>query len=41
MCPREVSRLAAGSEIPIQDVDVQEDGVIVRSEVSARGFLPP
>ena len=34
----EVSRLAkAGSEIPIQDVDVQEDGVIVRSEVSVLG----
>ena len=35
---REVSRLAnAGSEIPIQDVDVQEGGVIVRSEVSVFG----
>jgi len=34
----EVSRLAkAGSEIPIQDVDVQEDGVVVRSEVSVLG----
>jgi hypothetical protein len=35
---REVSRLAkAGSEIPIQDVDVQEGGVVVRSEVSVLG----
>jgi hypothetical protein len=34
----EVSRLAkAGSEIPIQDVDVQKDGVVVRSEVSVFG----
>ena len=34
----EVSRLAkAGSEIPIQDVDVQKDGVVVRSEVSVLG----
>jgi hypothetical protein len=39
---REVSRLAkAGSEIPIQDVDVQEDGVIVRSEVSVLGTRFP
>jgi hypothetical protein len=38
----EVSRLAkAGSEIPIQDVDVQEDGVIVRSEVSVLGTRFP
>jgi hypothetical protein len=35
---REVSRLAkAGSEIPVQDVDVHSDGVVVRSEVSALG----
>jgi hypothetical protein len=35
---REVSRLAkAGSEIPIQDVDVQEGGVVVRSQVSVLG----
>jgi hypothetical protein len=35
---REVSRLAkAGSEIPIQDVEVQEGGVVVRSEVSVLG----
>ena len=34
----EVSRLAkAGSEIPIQDVDVQKDGVVVGSEVSVLG----
>ena len=34
----EVSRLArAGSEIPVQDVDVHSDGVVVRSEVSALG----
>jgi LmeA-like phospholipid-binding len=34
----EVSRLAkAGSEIPIQDLDVQQDGVIVRSEISVLG----
>ena len=39
---RRVSRLAkAGSEIPIQDVDVQEDGVIVRSEVSVLGTRFP
>ena len=39
---REISRLAkAGSEIPIQDVDVQEDGVIVRSEVSVLGTRFP
>jgi hypothetical protein len=39
---REVSRLAkAGSEIPIQDVDVQEDGVIVRSEISVLGTRFP
>jgi hypothetical protein len=39
---REVSRLAkAGSEIPIQDVDVQEDGVVVRSEVSVLGTRFP
>ena len=34
----EVSRLAmAGSEIPIQDVDVQDGGVVVRSEVTVLG----
>jgi hypothetical protein len=39
---REVSRLAkAGSEIPVQDVDVQSDGVIVRSEVSVLGVRFP
>jgi LmeA-like phospholipid-binding len=39
---REVSRLAkAGSEIPIQDLDVQNDGVIVRSEVSMLGTRFP
>ncbi len=39
---REVSRLAkAGSEIPIKDVDVQEDGVVVRSEVSVLGTRFP
>jgi hypothetical protein len=39
---REVSRLAkAGSEIPVQDVDVQRDGVVVRSEVSALGARFP
>jgi hypothetical protein len=39
---REVSRLAkAGSEIPIQDVDVQEDGVIVRSEILVLGTRFP
>ena len=39
---REVSRLAkAGSEIPIKDVDVQEDAVVVRSEVSALGTRFP
>ncbi len=39
---REVSRLAkAGSEIPIQDVDVQEDGVVIRSEVSVLGTRFP
>jgi hypothetical protein len=38
----EVSRLAkAGSEIPVQGVDVQEDGVVVRSEVSALGARFP
>jgi hypothetical protein len=38
----EVSRLAkAGSEIPIMGVDVQEDGVVVRSEVSALGTQFP
>jgi hypothetical protein len=38
----EVSRLAkAGSEIPIQDVDVQKDGVVVRSEVSVLGTRFP
>jgi len=32
---KEVSRLAkAGSEIPIQDLDVHKDGVVVRSEVT-------
>jgi hypothetical protein len=35
---REVSRLAkAGSEIPIKEVDVHKDGVVVRSEVSVLG----
>jgi hypothetical protein len=39
---REVSRLAkAGSEIPVQDVDVQRDGVVVRSEVSVLGVRFP
>jgi len=39
---REVSRLAeAGSEIPIEDVDVQEDGVVVRSKVSVLGARFP
>jgi hypothetical protein len=39
---REVSRLAkAGSEIPIKDVDVQEDGVVVGSEVSVLGTRFP
>jgi LmeA-like phospholipid-binding len=38
----EVSRLAtAGSEIPIQDVDVQEEGVVVRSEVLVFGTRFP
>jgi len=38
----EVSRLAkAGSEIPIQSLDVHEDGVVVRSEVSALGTRFP
>ena len=38
----EVSRLAmAGSEIPIQDVDVQEGGVVVRSEVTVLGTHLP
>jgi hypothetical protein len=38
----EVSRLAkAGSEIPIQDVEVQEGGVVVRSEVSVLGSRFP
>jgi hypothetical protein len=38
----EVSRLAkAGSEIPIQDLDVQEGGVTVRSEVSVFGTRFP
>ena len=38
----EVSRLAkAGSEIPIQDLEVQEDGVTVRSEVSVLGTRFP
>jgi len=38
----EVSRLAkAGSEIPIQDLEVQKDGVIVRSEVSVLGTRFP
>ncbi|HKH37685.1 MAG TPA: DUF2993 domain-containing protein [Rubrobacter sp.] len=38
----EVSRLAkAGSEIPIQDLEVHEDGVIVRSEVSVLGTRFP
>ncbi len=39
---REVSRLAkAGSEIPIKEVDVQKDGVVVRSEVSVLGTRFP
>jgi hypothetical protein len=39
---REVSRLAkTGSEIPIQEVDVQKDGVVVRSEVSVLGTRFP
>ena len=39
---REVSRLAkAGSERPVQDVDVQRDGVVVRSEVSVLGVRFP
>src|SRR5215203_7162732 len=38
----EVSRLAkAGSEIPITGVDVQEGGMVVRSEVSALGAQFP
>jgi hypothetical protein len=38
----EVSHLAkAGSEIPIQDVEVQEGGVVVRSEVSVLGSRFP
>ncbi len=38
----EVSRLAkAGSEVPIQDLDVHEDGVIARSEVSVLGTRFP
>jgi hypothetical protein len=39
---KEVSRLAkAGSEIPVQSVDVHEDGVVVRSDVSALGTQFP
>ena len=39
---REVSRLAkAGSEIPIQDLDVHKDGVVVRSEVTVLGTRFP
>lgn len=39
---REVSRLAkAGSEIPIKDVDVHQDGVVVGSEVSVLGTRFP
>jgi hypothetical protein len=38
----EVSRLVeAGSEIPIMGVDVQDDGVLVRTEVSALGTRFP
>jgi hypothetical protein len=38
----EVSRLAkAGSEIPIQQLDVHQDGVIVRSEISVLGTQFP
>ena len=38
----EVSRLVkAGSEVPIQGLDVQEDGVIARSEVSVLGTRFP
>jgi LmeA-like phospholipid-binding len=38
----EVSRLAkAGSEVPIHDVDVQKDGVVVRSEISVLGTRFP
>ena len=39
---KEVSRLArAGSEIPVDDVDVQEAGMVVRSEVSVLGTRFP
>jgi hypothetical protein len=39
---REVSRLAkAESEIPIQDLDVHKDGVVVRSEVTVLGTRFP
>jgi hypothetical protein len=39
---KEVSRLAkAGSEIPIKDVDVHQDGVVVGSEVSVLGTRFP
>jgi hypothetical protein len=39
---REVSRLAkAGSEIPIKDVNVHQDGVVVGSEVSVLGTRFP
>jgi LmeA-like phospholipid-binding len=38
----EVSRLAkTGSEVPIQDVSVHQDGVIVKSEVSVLGTTFP
>ena len=38
----EVSRLArVGSEIPVQGVDVHDDGVVLRSEVSALGTRFP
>jgi LmeA-like phospholipid-binding len=39
---KEISRLArAGSEIPVQGVDVHSDGVVVRSEVSTLGTQFP
>ena len=38
----EVSRLAkAGSDIPIKGLDVQKDGIVIRSEVSALGTRLP
>jgi LmeA-like phospholipid-binding len=39
---KEISRLArAGSEVPVQGVDVHSDGVVVRSEVSTLGTQFP